>query len=354
MSGAGKPLHFLGWVLGGWLVLRIGIVAMPMPAPQSEEREESSPETERKKPPIAARTDRAVSGLPVQRTSGRTDGSTAHHVPLIHRPALELAILVPVDSGASNRASALSMLVSASREQAPPTPMESPAPQPAASSLPPPARMSRWSLTGWLLWRQDTRASLAQAPLLGGSQSGIRLDYHLWSKGGRSLAVYGRLTRALERPFAEEAAVGVALRPVEGVPVSIMAERRQKLGTGGRSGFAFLAAGGIGPKPIVPRLELEGYGQAGVVMSPDAAGFADGKLALDYRLMPKSAPDLAIGFSVSGGAQPGVARLDIGPELRLRLPVAGGHVRLSAEWRQRIAGAARPASGPTLALVADF
>jgi hypothetical protein len=44
----------------------------------------------------------------------------------------------------------------------------------------------------------------------------------------------------------------------------------------------------------------------------------------------------------------------MGPEVRLRLPVAGGHMRLSAEWRQRVAGNARPASGPTIALVADF
>ncbi|MBO9581023.1 MAG: hypothetical protein J7498_09040 [Sphingobium sp.] len=215
--------------------------------------------------------------------------------------------------------------------------------------------MSPWSLTAWALWRRDGTTGLAQAPLLGGSQAGLRLDYRLWGAGSRSFGFYGRVTRALERPFAEEAALGISFRPLEGVPVVLLAERRQRLGDGGRSGFAFMAAGGVGPKDIAPRLAVEGYAQAGVVVAPGSDGFADGRLSIDYRLTrPASQPDLAIGIVASGGAQTGVSRLDIGPEVRLRLPAAGGHVRLSAEWRQRIAGRARPASGPAVTLVADF
>jgi hypothetical protein len=116
-----------------------------------------------------------------------------------------------------------------------------------------------------------------------------------------------------------------------------------------------MAAGGIGPKAVAPRLEVEGYAQAGLVALPGSDSFADGRLSLDYRLTRKAAqPDLAVGVAVSGASQTGASRLDVGPEVRLRLPVAGGHVRLSAEWRQRVAGQARPASGPTIALVADF
>jgi hypothetical protein len=215
--------------------------------------------------------------------------------------------------------------------------------------------VSPWSLTAWALWRRDGGTGLAQAPLLGGSQAGLRLDYRLWSAGDRSFGVYGRVTRSLERPYAEEAALGVSFRPVEGVPVVLLAERRQRLGAGGRSGFAFMAAGGIGPKDIAPRLVVEGYGQAGVVIAPGSDGFADGRISLDYRLTRKtSQPDLAVGIVASGGAQTGASRFDIGPEVRLRLPVASGHVRLSAEWRERIAGRARPASGPAVTLVADF
>jgi hypothetical protein len=134
-----------------------------------------------------------------------------------------------------------------------------------------------------------------------------------------------------------------------------MAERRQRLGPGGRSGFALLAAGGIGPLAIAGPLSAEGYAQGGVAGLPGADGFADGRLSLDYRLTrPERQPDLAIGMVLSGSVQPGAARLDLGPGVRLRLPVTGGNLRLSAEWRARVAGAARPAHGPAITLVADF
>ena len=69
---------------------------------------------------------------------------------------------------------------------------------------------------------------------------------------------------------------------------------------------------------------------------------------------PASTFDLSLGASISGGAQPGVSRLDVGPELRLRLPFAPDRMRLSAEWRQRIAGDASPPSGPAITLIAAF
>lgn len=61
-----------------------------------------------------------------------------------------------------------------------------------------------------------------------------------------------------------------------------------------------------------------------------------------------------LGGMIASSAQPGVERLDIGPEIRLRLPVGQGGLRLSAEWRARIAGNARPASGPAITLITDF
>ena len=61
-----------------------------------------------------------------------------------------------------------------------------------------------------------------------------------------------------------------------------------------------------------------------------------------------------VGGGVWGAAQPGLARLDIGPQASVRLPLAGTGIRLSADWRFRIAGDAAPASGPTLTVGTDF
>jgi hypothetical protein len=360
VSGTGKPLRFLGAVIGGWIVLRLGAVAMPLLWEADEAVEIASADEATPEKPMLAPVPPGIAAAQI--------GSIETPVLSRSRPPRR-----PIEWARSPLQVPLASFPPVVAEGVPPTRVfiaASPTQMPSASALPGPQseaaaqpltsvlqvpRVSRWSLTGWMLWRRETGGSLAQAPLLGGSQAGVRLDYRLWSAGGRSLSLYGRVTRAFERPYAEEAALGISLRPVQGLPISLLAERRQRLGTGGRNGFAFMAAGGMGPKAIAPRLEVEGYAQGGIVGLPGSDGFADGRISLDYRLTRKATqPDLAIGIAVSGAAQTGASRLDIGPEVRLRLPVAGGHMRLSAEWRQRVAGQARPASGPTIALVADF
>lgn len=216
----------------------------------------------------------------------------------------------------------------------------------------------RWGITAWLLWRPDVASGFAQSPLLGGSQAGARLDYRLAEGRLGRIGAYARLSRALTGPSSEEGAVGLAWRPGR-LPVSLLAERRQRLGPGGRSGFALMAAGGLGPHDVAPRVQAEGYAQAGVVGAPGldgfVDGFADGRASLGYRLTSAAnRHDLSLGAGVSGSAQPGAERLDVGPELRLRLPLGTGAMRLSTEWRERIAGDARPARGPAVTLIAVF
>lgn len=63
---------------------------------------------------------------------------------------------------------------------------------------------------------------------------------------------------------------------------------------------------------------------------------------------------VAGGFAVSGGVQPSLSRLDIGPQLSVRFPLGHGHARVAVEWRERVAGNARPASGPAIMLASDF
>jgi hypothetical protein len=61
-----------------------------------------------------------------------------------------------------------------------------------------------------------------------------------------------------------------------------------------------------------------------------------------------------IGGAAWGAAQPGVARLDAGPSVSVRLPIPSANVRLQADWRFRLAGDAAPTSGPALTIAADF
>jgi hypothetical protein len=61
-----------------------------------------------------------------------------------------------------------------------------------------------------------------------------------------------------------------------------------------------------------------------------------------------------LGPGAWAAAQPGLARVDLGPQASFRLPLAGRNVTVAADWRQRLAGNARPGSGPTLTLATDF
>jgi hypothetical protein len=80
-----------------------------------------------------------------------------------------------------------------------------------------------------------------------------------------------------------------------------------------------------------------------------AIPFADGSVRLSLPLGRGR-----LGAGAWGGAQPGAARLDLGPQAALSLPVAGRAVTIAADWRLRVAGDAEPGSGPTLTVATDF
>nr|WP_256869215.1 hypothetical protein [Sphingobium lactosutens] len=214
-------------------------------------------------------------------------------------------------------------------------------------------RADRWRGSSWLLWRPGdaSRADIATVGRLGGSQAGLRIDYALPIASIRRASGYARVTSALEGPAAPEAAVGLAVQPFPALPVSFAMERRIKLGDGARNAMALLAAGGFGPTRIAAGIEAEAYAQAGLVGFHRRDAFIDGKLSLSSSL-PHT--PLRIGATISGGAQPGVERIDIGPEIQLRLPLPRTAARLSVEWRERIAGKAAPSSGLAVTLAADF
>lgn len=227
-----------------------------------------------------------------------------------------------------------------------------PSPFPIPTAAPPPAppvSTDRWSGSGWMLWRPGGMSGdLASVGRLGGSQVGLRLDYRLTPTP--RLAAYARATRALDHPTAPEAAIGLALRPAPGIPISLAIERRIALGDGARDAMAVMAVGGFGPTEIAPRLNAESYVQTGLVGLRHRDAFIDGKVSLSTPVRPA----IHIGGALSGGAQPGVERLDIGPELQIRLPLPQAAARLSVEWRQRIVGRAAPESGLAITLASDF
>lgn len=347
----GRPIRFFGTLIVGWIAIRLASAdfrpsisgaALPqapsiLPAPQSH----ASPLPTQH---LLASVGTSVH-QPRQFLLAQTHGPLSWSIPAI---VAENGITV-------DRTTVLRFTTDlADRHYADTdSPQNPPAPLAGPLLLPPPTPTDRWRGAAWLLWRpgDSTAVDLATVGRLGGSQAGARLDYDLTPASTVRTAAYGRITGAIEQPHAPEAAIGLSLQPTRLVPVSLAVERRIALGTGARNANAVMLVGGFGPRPVVGAVEASGYAQTGMVGFHAHDLFIDGKLSL---LAPIAPGPLRVGGSLSGGAQPQVERLDIGPEVQLRLPLPRMSARLGVEWRERIAGHAAPASGLAVTLATDF
>lgn len=220
---------------------------------------------------------------------------------------------------------------------------------PAAPVPPIAPKLDRFQLSSWALLRSQQSGvagsrSLASAGQLGASQAGARLIYNL----NRQIAVTARTSTEVGRRGGEVAA-GVRLQPLVSIPVWLTAERRQAIGKygGGRSAFALFLEGGMYERPLPWRFTFDTYFQGGIVGLNSRDLFADGALTVSRPVYRQ----FSAGFGVWGGAQPGLYRVDAGPRLTMRVR---NNLKVHVDWRQKLAGNARPGSGPVLTLAGDF
>lgn len=347
-GSSGRPVRFFGLVMAGWIAIRLAGFSDDMAGPATDSDVGKAP------PQLAqtsffhssARTKAIPSwqARPSLHRNGKSALRTAGSGGPIPQALMTPPAMPFMPNDGKNAASASQAVdPGPAINSAPALPLT------AASQ----ERPGRWHGSAWTLWRDGsaTNADAVPGGRLGGSQMGLRVDLDL-TPGARSRTVaYGRISAAMNRPASPEAALGLGWQPVRVIPISFAAERRVALGHGARNANAVLVAGGFGPAPVAPSLEVEAYAQAGMVGFRSRDVFADGKMSL---LSPIKGTPIRLGASLSGGAQPQVERLDIGPELQIRLPIPQIPARLTIEWRERIAGHAAPASGLAITLGADF
>ncbi|MEO7276860.1 MAG: hypothetical protein ABIW33_02420 [Sphingomicrobium sp.] len=207
-------------------------------------------------------------------------------------------------------------------------------------------KLDRVQLTAWAMLRSQQTGvagtpSLANGGTLGASQAGSRIAYNFT----RQIAATARTTSEVGRRGAE-VALGVRIQPARAIPLWVTAERRQRLGSAGsgRNAFALFFESGVYNRPIGWRFAVDSYLQGGIV---GRDGFLDGGLTVTRPVMRR----VAAGVGVWGGMQPGVARLDVGPRLTLKVR---DNIRVHLDWRQRVAGNAKPGSGAAVTLAGDF
>jgi hypothetical protein len=209
------------------------------------------------------------------------------------------------------------------------------------------------ALEGWLLLRPKSQArSLLSGGQLGSSQFGLRATGPVIATSGSwTLRPFGRLTSAFYSPRQEEGTLGVAAR-ASGTRTSLetSVERRFGLGPGGRNAFAAYVAAGGNRSLEGAKLDIAAYAQAGVVGLRNRDAFADGSATIYRRVLSERHWRAKLGTGIWAGAQPGVARFDVGPSVLAEFSIGEIPVRAQVDWRFRVAGRAAPASGPALTI----
>ncbi|MDJ0275304.1 hypothetical protein QLH51_00600 [Sphingomonas sp. 2R-10] len=329
----GRPLRFLALVTVGWVGMRVTLL-WPEGVPPEHRVRLALPEVA----PVAAvapvRLPAPAAWRPVS-VAAMAGRRTVPTMPAAHR--LSPDRVRPVEPARVQ----LALLALAGFGSA----------EPLHPILPPPIRLRpggerRMTVSLWALARPG---SATGGPVqLGGGQAGVRVRMPVDADG--RAAVAARLATPLAGP-GREAALGIEWRPVA-ASVAVVVERRVALDRGqGGTGLGLIA----GVDRMLPgRLGVEAYGQAGAVARDGIEPYADGAARVLRPVATIGGSALKLGIGSWGGAQRGAMRVDIGPSLVAAIPVGRSAMRLSVDWRQRIAGNAAPGSGPALTLGSDF
>lgn len=319
--GRGRPVRFLAVVTTGWIGMRVvllrpdavevvgqGAAVLGVPRVVAAEAV-----------PVADRG-KAIA-RPVSQRTTRPRTVVAETV----APSLDLALTVPVEVGAAEP-------VGGDTVSGPLLPLP---------DLPPSRARPGLSGTAWVALRGG--AGTGGPVQLGGGQAGARLRLPIGHTN--RVAMIGRVAAPLTGQ-GSEAALGIEWRPV-GNAVAMVAERRVSL-DGGADATGLGVIAGI-DRAVSERIVIEGYGQAGIVLRSGTEPYADGAARVLYTV-----GRLRVGAGSWGAAQRQGARFDIGPSAVAELPVGKQTMRLSLDWRQRVAGNAAPGSGLAVTLGSDF
>jgi hypothetical protein len=230
------------------------------------------------------------------------------------------------------------------------------APVPALPSAVPPQSARRLRYYAYSFWRsgQPGTDQIAPAAQYGGSQSGIIANYRLtdYGGGGRGLSLLVRAAATPGKFSDEELAVGLRWQPFNALPMNVSAERRIR--TQSPDQFAVYAAGSAGNVPLILGLRARGFAQAGVIPARQPNIFFDAGMRAETKLVDSGKSAVSIGLGGWAGGQRGASRFDIGPTIRGDIGIGRTRLDISADWRFRVGGNARPGNGPAVTISTGY
>ena len=226
---------------------------------------------------------------------------------------------------------------------------------PAVSSSP-------LSISAWAFWREGSgvAANSAIPPAsYGASQVGAVLRYRLDPESEHRPDGFLRATHALARQEETDLAAGASARPIPRLPVRAHFEARLSLREG-RTEIrpAVYLVTELPERKLPLGLAARVYGQAGYVGGDFATGFVDGVAVVDREVDTFGIGGVRlagrVGLGAWGGAQKGTERLDMGPSATLDIRGTSIPLRVSTDYRFRVAGRAEPDSGLAVTVSTGF
>lgn len=222
----------------------------------------------------------------------------------------------------------------------------------AQGTATPPARQRRLQFYSYNFWRQGSiGAALAPNAQYGGSQYGAIATWDPLGSAGKGPAL---LLRGSGTPdgLQQEVAVGARWQPDRKWPVSLSVERRFRFY--GPDGVAAYVAGGVDRVPLVGKLALDAYGQAGYSLGGISSPFVDAQARVQHPLASPLGIPVRIGAGAWIGGQKGAYRADVGPTLTAQVDNRFADFTLQVDWRKRVVGNAAPIDGLALTVSTDF
>lgn len=351
----GRPLLALGLLFSGWTALRIAMwqptASLPaQPVTLAVARPAAAFAAPRPEAAPLGATPRHLAPPRMRMLPPEKRNPTAPTPPAV--PWLQLASEVVIPASAPSPSFALPP------KSKPRKPPEDEFYEPVVEKDDP-----RWSGENWVLMRAGS-GDAAQAPgaaSYGASQAGAIVRYRLGKGEVASSYAYLRTSLAINAPGQDrEVALGFGIRPVRKLPLRVLVEAR--LQDTRTSPMQVRPVATVITELPWQRLPLgfraEAYGQAGYAGGRGATPFFDAQALLDRPVrgvVPRN-NDLRVGAGIWSGGQEGAVRLDAGPRLSFRVEPGrlAGPSRVALDWRFRLAGNARPASGPALTVTSAF
>jgi hypothetical protein len=338
----GRPFGFLGGLCAMWVGARVAMVTYAAPVDFVQ--------------PMASNPEKgAEKSEPRAGSSHASEVNTVHYCCHPENASNRTILSIPMAGSAPQFADDgqvlpifpdMSYLLPAV-QNAPQT-SESPSPLIPFSSIGPSAAARNGSISAYAysFWRNGP-APLGFAQY-GGGQSGIIATYKLDARA----SLLARTTIGHTDIRNREAAVGIRWSPKADIPFSITVERRFR-NNGSDASAAYIASGQSAIK-LPLGFALDTFGQAGVITGKETQYFFDGQARAERALLSSGPLQVRVGGGIWTGGQKGIARVDIGPTVGTEIVVQDIRIRVNADWRFRIAGDARPGSGPALTLSTSF